>query len=111
MPICPHCHREINILLHGVNANVIVKAGLNKDLGRKGKPEAIYTGFAPGEHAPIEPEIFDVVTEWYSCPECCGAIVEETQVKDKLRGGVDRAAERFLQGVEKYLDEKENKRK
>jgi hypothetical protein len=77
MPKCPHCHQEINVLLHGVNANVIVKAGLNRTLHRRGKPDDLFTGFGKGEHSPIVPEIFDVIGAWYSCPECCESIVDD----------------------------------
>ena len=111
MPRCTHCHRHINVLLHGVNANIVVKAGLNSSLGRIGNRDALYTGFDSGEHAPMVPEIFDVITEWYSCPHCCESIVDERQVKEKLGDEVDRAAERFLNGVQDYLNEKEDKPK
>ena len=105
MPKCPHCHKNIHVLLHGVNANLIVKAGLNKSLGRIGNCDALYTGFDAGEHAPIVPEIFDILSSWYSCPKCCESIVDEARVKEHLGDEVDRAAERFLNGVENYLEE------
>jgi hypothetical protein len=106
VPKCPHCHKNIHVLLHGVNANIVVKAGLNGALGRIGNRDALYTGFDAGEHAPIVPEIFDVVTEWYSCPKCYESIVDEALVKDKLADLVDRVAERFLNGVENYMEDK-----
>jgi hypothetical protein len=31
-----------------------------------------------------------------------------TEVKDKFGSGIDRAAQRFLLGVEKYLDDEES---
>ena len=107
MPKCPHCHKNINVLLHGVNANIVVKAGLNSSLGRIGNRDALYTGFDAGERPLIVPEVFDVITEWYSCPHCRGSIVDEALVKDKLAELVDRAAERFLNGVQDYLNEGE----
>jgi transposase-like protein len=109
MPKCPHCHKNINVLLHGVNANIVVKAGLNSTLGRIGNRDALYTGFDAGEHPIIVPEVFDVMTSWYSCPHCCESIVDERQVKEKLSDEVDRAAERFLNGVENYLEEDKSK--
>ena len=66
-------------------------------------------GFDAGEHPIIVPEVFDVMTSWYSCPHCCESIVDERQVKEKLSDEVDRAAERFLNGVENYLEEDKSK--
>jgi hypothetical protein len=105
MPICPCCQREITFLLHGVNCNLIVKAGFNLDLGRRGLPRSFYVGFADRDHPLIRPEIFDVITSWYSCPICFGEIVAESLVADSLGSRVDQAAERFLRGVENYLED------
>ena len=107
MPICPNCKREITFLLHGVNCNLIVRAGFNPDLGRRGLLGRFYVGFANRDHSLIRPEVFDVITSWYSCPICFGEIVTESLVADSLGSRVDRAAERFLRGVQDYLTDEE----
>ena len=98
MPKCPNCHKPIESLDHGVCGNLIFTAKLVK-----GKLDQ---GLVAGK--PLSPHTFDSLSAWYSCPLCGGSIVDETQVKDKLGSGVDHAAERFLQGVEGYLEEEED---
>jgi hypothetical protein len=57
------------------------------------------------------PHTLDSLSEWFSCPKCGGSIVDETQTKDKLGLGIFKAAERFLNGVQDYLNEEEEKPK
>jgi rubredoxin len=96
MPICPHCNEEIDALAHGITACLVFQASLDEN----GK---LNTGIDPGK--PLNPFIFDSLTEWYSCPFCGGSIVDEAKVNDTIGNKVDQAAERFLKGVEDYLKE------
>ncbi len=95
MPECPHCHKNIDSLDHGVNCNLIFTARLNQ-----GK-------FDPGleDGMPLFPHTFDSLSEWFSCPECKGTIVFEAKIDSLNDNSLDEAAERFLRGVENYLEE------
>jgi hypothetical protein len=53
---------------------------------------------------PLFPHTFDSLSEWYSCPECKGAIVYEAKI-DSLNNDIDKAAEKFLRGFKNYLEE------
>lgn len=88
MPKCPHCHKEINTLDHGVNANCIFTARL------------INGRFEMGNDHGAPPHTFDHLSEWYSCPECKGSIVDETNTKDRFGGELYDAAKKFLKGEE-----------
>jgi hypothetical protein len=94
MPKCPHCHKEINTLDHGINANCIFTAKLVKGMLDMGD-----------EHG-ASPHTFDTLSEWYSCPECKGSIVDEADEKYQWGSEQYRAAERFLNGVKNYKEDK-----
>jgi hypothetical protein len=93
MAKCPHCYEEINTLDHGMYACLLFTSKLVM-----GKLDL------SNERSAL-PHTLDSLSEWFSCPECGGSIVDETQTKDKLGLGIYQVAERFLNGVENYLEE------